>query len=139
MKKLLQPWFALFLLLSLTLSTTPANAEDLINEKRDMEWIGFQQFQEVSRVFVRTTERVKYRVDTSRPLTVVLILENTKIPIKNNQRILPVKHFDSPVYKIIPKVIEGPSPSTHIEIQLRRTTKFNQVQKDNMLALDFAR
>ena len=139
MKKLLQPWFALFLLLPLTLSTTPANAEDLINEKRDMEWIGFQQFQEVSRVFVRTTERVKYRVDTSRPLTVVLILENTKIPIKNNQRILPVKHFDRPVYKIIPKVIEGPSPSTHIEIQLRRATKFNQVQKDNMLALDFAR
>ena len=139
MKKLLQPWFALFLLLSLTLSSTPANSEDLTNEKRDMEWVGFKQFQEVSRVFVRTTDPVKYRIDTSRPLTVVLILENTAIPIKNNQRALPVKNFDSPVYKIIPKVIEGPSPSTHIEIQLRRAAKFTQVQKDNMLALDFAR
>jgi len=139
MKKLLQPWFALFLLLSLTLSSAPANSEDLTNEKRDMEWVGFKQFQEVSRVFVRTTDPVKYRIDTSRPLTVVLILENTAIPIKNNQRALPVKNFDSPVYKIIPKVIEGPSPSTHIEIQLRRAAKFTQVQKDNMLALDFAR
>ena len=139
MKKLLQPWFPLFLLLSVTLSTIPANAEELINEKRDMEWVGFKQFQEVSRVFVRTTDPVKYRIDTSRPLTVVLILENTAIPIKNNQRALPVKNFDSPVYKIIPKVIEGPSPSTHIEIQLRRAAKFTQVQKDNMLALDFAR
>ena len=139
MKKLLQPWFALFLLLSLTLSSAPANSEDLTNEKRDIEWVGFKQFQEVSRVFVRTTDPVKYRIDTSRPLTVVLILENTAIPIKNNQRALPVKNFDSPVYKIIPKVIEGPSPSTHIEIQLRRAAKFTQVQKDNMLALDFAR
>ena len=139
MKKLLQPWFALFLLLSLTISSAPANSEDLTNEKRDMEWVGFKQFQEVSRVFVRTTDPVKYRIDTSRPLTVVPILENTAIPIKNNQRALPVKNFDSPVYKIIPKVIEGPSPSTHIEIQLRRAAKFTQVQKDNMLALDFAR
>ncbi len=139
MKKLLQPWFALLLFLSFTLATAPAQAEDLTNEKRNVEWVGFKQFQEVSRVFVRTTEAVKYRVDTSRPLTVVLIIENTAIPIKNNQRALPVKFFDSPVYKIIPKVIEGPSPSTHIEIQLRRAVKFNQVQKENLLALDFTR
>ena len=139
MQKLLIMWLSLFVVALSTLGLKPAQANDLANEKRAMESIGFQQFKEASRVFVRTTEPVKYRIDTSRPLTVVLILENTKIPLKNNKRVLPVKYFDSPVYRITPRVIEGPSPSTHIEIQLRRAAKFNQVQNDTMLALDFAR
>ena len=42
-------------------------ANDLAGEIKEMNWIGFQQFQEVSRVFVRTTEQDKYHVDTSNP------------------------------------------------------------------------
>lgn len=139
MKYLFPAVFSLFGLIAMVLGCATAMAEDLTNEKRAMESIGFQQFQEASRVFVKTTEAVTYRIDTSRPLTVILILENTKIPLKNNKRILPVAHFDSPIYKITPKVMEGPSPTTHIEIQLRRAAKLKQVQTDNFLALDFTR
>ena len=108
-------------------------------EKTELNWVGFQQFEEVSRVFVRTVKPVRYKVDTSRPNTVTLILENTRIPLKNNSRILPTGHFDSPVLKIIPRILEGPTPSTHIEIHLRHQASFKKVQKDQYVALDFQR
>lgn len=104
-----------------------------------MSWIGFQQFQESSRVFVRTTEKVNYRVDNSRRDMVILILENTRVELKNNTRFLDTRYFDSPVSFIQPKVIEGTSPSVRIEIRLRERVPFKEVQNDNFLALDFDR
>jgi colicin import membrane protein len=113
--------------------------EGMDNELKEMTWLGFQQFKEVSRVFVRTTEPVKYRVDSSRENMVVLILENTVVPLKNNRRFLDTRFFDSPVTYIQPKVIEGPSQSVRIEITLRRRVPFKEVPTDNVLALEFER
>jgi hypothetical protein len=119
--------------------TLPAHAQELDNELKDLSWIGFQQFKEVSRVFVRTTEPVKYRVDGSRENMVVLILENTTISLKNNRRFLDTRFFDSAVTYVQPKIIEGPSPSVRIEITLRRRVPFKEVPTDNVLALEFER
>ncbi len=129
------------LVATLLLLTGSASHADpgLANEIKDMDWIGFQQFQEASRVFVRTTEAVKYTVDTSKPNLVVLVLHNTRVPLTNNTRALDTRYFDSPVRYIQPKVIEGPSPSVRIEIALRLQVPFKETQKDNILALDFQR
>lgn len=116
-----------------------AGAQDLTGEIKDLNWIGFQQFQEASRVFVRTTEPVKFSVDTSRDNMVVLTLENTRVPLRNNRRPLITKHFDSPIVSIVPKVIEGPSQSVRIEIYMRNKVPFRQVQNDNVLSLFFER
>ncbi len=121
------------------LSALPVGAQTLDNEIKNMNWIGFQQFQEASRVFVRTTEPVRYRVDTTKPNMVVLILENTRVPLRNNTRFLDTRYFDSPVSFIQAKVIEGPSPSVRIEIHLRERRPFREVQNDTFLALDFER
>jgi len=115
------------------------SAQDLSGEVKDMSWIGFQQFQEASRVFVRTTEPVKYTIDASRDDMVVLILANTRIPIRNNRRPLDTQYFDSPVRYIQPKVIEGPSTSVRIEIYLRNKVPYKEVQNDNVLSLFFER
>jgi len=128
-----------YLVLCSALAAVAAAAPPLEDEQKDMNWIGFQQFKEVSRVFVRTTEAVKYKVDTSKPNLVVLVLENTNIPLKNNTHHLDTRFFDSPVRFIQPKIIEGPSPSVRIEIHLRRQVPFKEVQNDNFLALDFQR
>jgi hypothetical protein len=122
-----------------TLAAIPARAQDLSAEVKNMSWIGFQQFKESSRVFVRTTEKVNYRVDNSRRDMVILILENTRVELKNNTRFLDTRYFDSPVSFIQPKVIEGASPSVRIEIRLRERVPFKEVQNDNFLALDFDR
>ncbi len=121
------------------LGATALNARRPPAEKQSMDWIGFQQFEEVSRVFVRTTDKVKFKIDSSRPRTIILVLQNTYIDLKNNRRELPTQFFDSPVRKITTRSVEGPSPSTYVEIHLRRPTTFQKVQKGNTLALDFAR
>ncbi len=122
------------------LSATPAQAQaDLSGEMKDLSWIGFEQYKEVSRVFVRTTEPVKFRIDSSGQRTVVLILENTGISLKNNRRPLDTSHFDSPVRYINPKIIEGAGSTVRIEIYLREKVPFKQLQDDNFLALDFNR
>ena len=116
-----------------------AGAQNLSSEVKNVEWVGFRQYQEVSRVFVRTTEPVKYRIDRSRPNVVELILENTSVSLKNNLRHLDTRHFQSPVILVQPKLVEGPSPSVHIEIHLRNEVPYKEVQTDNTLSLDFQR
>ena len=113
--------------------------QELEQEVKELSFIGFQQFQEVSRVFVRTTEPVKYKVDNSRSDLIILFLENTTVPLRNNRRQLDTRYFDSPVSYIQSRVIEGPSPSVRVEIRVRRKVPFKEVQSDNVLALDFQR
>ena len=117
----------------------PAAAQDLSGELKDVNRVGFQQFEDVSRVFVRTTEPVSYKVDTSRPDAVVLVLENARIPLQNDRRSLDTRYFDSPVGYIRSKIIEGPSQSVQIWITLRDRVPFKEIQDDNFLALDFRR
>jgi len=126
-------------LFTLMLAARPASAEDLSSEIKNMSWIGFQQFRDVSRVFVRTTESVKFRIDDTGTHRVVLILENTRVPLRNNTLPLDTQFFDGPVLAITPKVIEGPSQTVRIEIKLRDKVPYNQVQNDNFLAIDFRR
>lgn len=113
--------------------------EDLGAELMELNWVGFQQFHEASRVFVRTTEPVKYHVAQPRPHLVVITLQNTKVAVANHANFLDTRHFDSPVAFIQPKVIEGPSPSVQIEITLRKKVTFKETQNDTVLAIDFPR
>ena len=119
--------------------TATAHAQDLSSEVRDMNWVGFQQFKEASRVFIRTTESVKYRVDASKPGLVELTLENTDVSKKVNTLPLDTSFFDSPVRLISVEILEGASPSVRIRISLSEDVGFKEVQSDNVIALDFER
>ena len=124
--------------LSFFLAAT-AQAQDLSSEIRDMNWVAFQQFKEASRVFIRTTESVKYRVDASKPGLVELTLENTDVTKKINTLPLDTSFFDSPVRMISVEILEGASPSVRIRISLSEDVGFKEVQSDNVIALDFER
>jgi hypothetical protein len=112
---------------------------DLSGEIKDLNWLGFQQLKEASRVFVRTTEPVRFSIDNSQENLIVVVLENTRIPLRNNRRPLDTQFFNSPVRLVAPKVIEGPSPSVRIEIYLRDKVPFTHNQADNVLSIFFQR
>ena len=118
---------------------TPTSAENLAGELRDLSALGFQQFQDASRVFVKTTEPVNYQIDDSKPGVVALLLENTQVSKRINQLPLDTTYFESPVRMITVEIIEGASPTTKIVISLREDAAFKEVSKDTMLALDFSR
>ncbi len=106
---------------------------------KDMTWVGFQQTMEASRVFIKTNAPVKYHVTEEGDNLVVLELENTRIPLRNNTRFLDTHFFDSAVTMITPKEIEGVSQNVRIEIQLRSKVPFTAGQDENMVYLDFRR
>ena len=108
-------------------------------EEKEVTWIGFAQFEEISRVFVRTDESVSYRIDISTPKTVVLTLENTRLRTQNDANHLDTRYFVSPVKFVQPALIEGTSKSVKITIYLRHAVTFSELQRDNFLALDFER
>src|SRR5690349_20054927 len=92
----------------------------------DVTLTGFQQYQEVSRVIIRTTETAKHQILHPDADTYVVLLENARIPLTNNRRPLDTRFFDSPVLSIEPEISEGPSPSVKITIRLKKPT---QMQK----------
>ncbi len=106
---------------------------------KDMTWVGFQQTLESSRVFIKTTEPVRFHVTEEGDNLVVLELENTRIPLRNNTRFLDTHFFDSAVTMITPREIEGVSRNVRIEIQLRNKVPFSSGQDENMVFLDFSR
>lgn len=115
-------------------------ADELESEQKNLTFVGFQQLKDASRVYVKTTEPVKYTIDKSRPDVVVLVLDNTKVPVLNNTRPLDTQYFDSPVSLVEIKTVEGPSPSVRIEIHTRsRGAPYKPTQKDTLLALDFTK
>ena len=128
--------FVLFFLPSVLGAQGPA---PFAGEEREVDWIGFAQFEEISRVFVRTDESVAYRIDISTPKTVVLTLENTRLRTQNDANHLDTRYFVSPVKFIQPVLIEVTSKSVKITIYLRHAVTFSELQRDNFLALDFER
>jgi colicin import membrane protein len=128
-----------FLCLIFVLSPLQAWGQALEGEPNNIEWIGFQQLSDSSRVFVRTTEEVRYQVLEGDELLVSVILSNASITLKNNHRPLHTAFFEGPVRKIEAKIIEGASPSVRLEITLKARIPFETVQSDNVLSFFFDR
>lgn len=125
-------------LVSLFLAS-PAASQDMEDAPRNLEFVGFQQFREVSRVFVRTNEPARYRV-SQRDGVVSVTLDNTGCQVMNNLRHLDTHLFDGPVSMVLPRVIEGASNSNiQIDIYVRQTVNVKQSQQDNVITLDFPR
>jgi len=139
MRRILGPLIAAALVAAPVATPSPARGQGMEEELKDLTWVGFQQLQDASRVFVRTSDKVAYRVDTSREKMIVLVLENTRVPLRNNRRVLDARFFNSPVVSVVARAIEGPSQSVNVEIRLRNKVPYNVSQTDTVVALDFTR
>jgi len=122
---------------------TPADApedakEDLDSEVKDMVYVGFQQLPDVARVFVRTSDPIKYTIDNSKPGVIVLVLDNAKVPVFNNTRPLISEYFHGPVTLIEAKPQNDVSPSVRVEIHTRSPyATYKHSQKDTQVNVDF--
>ena len=129
----------LFGFFALNMTLAHAEEEELGNELKDMGQIGFQNFAEASRIFIKTTEKAKYRINAKKKGVVSIILENTRVSTANDLLPLDTRFFDTPIKYVQVKSIEGPSQSVVIDIYLRQNVPFRDTQKDNFLAIDFQR
>jgi hypothetical protein len=102
-----------------------------------MTWVGFQQTQDSSQVFVKTNEPVRYRVIEESDQLVVLELENTKIPKRNDRRFLDTHFFSTAVAMITPREVVGPGRNVRIEIQLKDRVQYTTGQESNVVFIRF--
>jgi hypothetical protein len=126
-------------LIALVLVPTSARSQALETELKDITGVGFQQLEEVSRVFVRTSDKIQYRVDSSREKMLVVMFDNARVPVHNNTRPLDTHFFSSPVVSVVARPIEGTSPSVNLEIRLRKKVPYKVTQTGSMVSIDFNR
>lgn len=120
----------------------PAPAEERVEISsaiKNMTWLGFQQTRDSSRVFIKTSEPVQFHVVEEGRNLIILELENTRIPLKNNKRFLDTHWFDTAVTMISPREIEGISRNVRIEIQLKNRVPYTSGQEGNLVFINFQR
>jgi hypothetical protein len=104
---------------------------------KNMTWVGFQQTQDSSQVFVKTNEPVRYRIIEETAQLVILELENTKIPKRNDRRFLDTHFFNTAVTMITPREVYGPGHNVRIEIQLKDRVPYTTGQESNVVFIRF--
>jgi colicin import membrane protein len=122
--------------------SAPAPAEERVEISsaiKHMTWLGFQQTRDSSRVFIKTSEPVKFHVVEEGRNLIVLELENTRIPLRNNRRFLDTHFFDTAVTMIVPREIEGISRNVRVEIQLKNRVPYTSGQEGNLVFINFQR
>ncbi|MEW5854092.1 MAG: AMIN domain-containing protein, partial [Myxococcota bacterium] len=107
---------------------------------RVLTFVGFKNVGEQSRVLVRTNDKVSYNVRKVGQNKVVLELENTRILLRNNQRVLDTSFFPRTAVKMVtPEEIEGASKTTRILIELSEEVPYEAKQEGNTVYIAFQR
>ena len=109
-------------------------AKEYKGGKKAMTWVGFQQLKEGSRIFIKTSALVDYRISESGPDTLIVELHDTFIPVHNNRRPLDTSYFPTAVAMVTPT---SGKDGVKIEIKLKERVPFVTKQEDNSLFVDF--
>lgn len=108
---------------------------DVSGKRKALTFVGFDD--KGPRVYVRTNEPVRYTVVAGANNTVVLELDNTSIPLRNNSRALDTTYFAGPVLRIQPE--RGPGHTVRVAITLRDAVTYQTRQDGNEVSVQFAR
>jgi len=96
-------------------------------------WIGFKQFKDYSRVFIKTNSPVDYSVRESEN-EIILDLKNTTNPLANNRRSLDTSFFSSAPVRITPISVDK---SVKIKITLKAQSNYKVMTAGSMITVDF--
>jgi hypothetical protein len=101
-----------------------------------VEFVGFKQTAQGSRVFVRTRTPPRFSVSEPRTNVVRVEFPNTRVPLRNDLNFLDTSFFPSAVAKVTP-IRAG--RSYVLEIHLREQVAWQQRLDGDTLSLDFDR
>jgi hypothetical protein len=101
-----------------------------------VEFIGFKQLPQGSRVFVRTKAPPRFSVSEPRENVVRVEFLNTRVPLRNDLNFLDTSFFPTAVARITPT---RSGRSYVLEIQLRERVAWQQRLDGDTLSLDFDR
>ncbi len=125
--------------LVLALAST-AEAQDTATADQVVQFIGFQQLDDASRVYVRTDVTPNYRLERPDDQTIELVFNAADVAVERLLLPIDTRYFESPVLDITPIKIEGASQNTiRITIRLRAATQYFTSIKDSTVFLTVKR
>jgi hypothetical protein len=101
-----------------------------------VEFVGFKQTAQGSRVFVRTKTPPRFSVSEPRENVVRVEFPNTRVPLRNDLNFLDTSFFPTAVAKVTP-IRAG--RSYVLEIELRERVAWQQRLDGDTLSLEFDR
>ena len=111
----------------------------LFNNDCDVKRIGFQHYQEASRIFITTHGHCTPQIKHIASDIVRVTLPNGTIPLANDRRPLDTRYFDSAVLWIAPQHTTAESPTVWIDIFLKAPDlPFTHDQREDLITMDFA-
>jgi hypothetical protein len=99
-------------------------------------WVGFQQRQLFSRVFVQTNRLTHFTLHKPDPLHIVVTFDNARVPRRNDRRIINTSAFRSVVKKI---QATRRGKQTRVTITLRKRAGYLYKQEGNYVFIDVER
>ena len=104
---------------------------------RKMSYIGFKNTAQSSKIYARLNAEAKFTVRKEGSNLVVLEIQNSKIPLRNNKNHLDTTFFDSPVKMITPSEIDDATPSIRITIEMKEATPFEAKLEGREIVVTF--
>lgn len=141
--------FSTALLTTLTLGAPAALAQDNTQQSqnqpqvspdvKEINWIGFQNLADGSRVFIRANEPFNYRLSPTGETELVLSVFNSYLITDTLRYPMDCSNFDSPVLNVRVETIDDITPSVQIVVTLRAAVPYEVKQDNNMVYMDFHR
>ena len=117
-----------------------AHAQQAANADQVINFIGFQQLEDASRIYIRTDVTPSYRVERPDEQTIEVVFNAAEVAVKRLLLPIDTRFFETPVLDITPIRIEGASQNTiRVTIRLRSATEYFTAIKDSTLFLTFKR
>jgi hypothetical protein len=104
---------------------------------RKMSYIGFKNTAQSSKIYARLNAEAKFTVRKEGSNLVVLEIQNSKIPLRNNKNHLDTTFFDSPVKMITPSEIDDATPSIRITIEMKEATPYEAKLEGREIVVTF--
>lgn len=117
-----------------------AKAQDSATADQVVQFIGFQQLDDASRVYVRTDATPNYRLERPDDKTIELVFNAADVAAERLLLPIDTRYFESPVLDITPVKIEGASQNTiRVTIRLRAATQYFTSIQDSTVFLTVKR
>ncbi len=116
-------------------STDDGSSNDYSEKK--MTYIGFRDTSTQSRVFARVDQEVKYEVKKEGDNLMVLEIQESCIPLRNNKNHLDTTFFESPVKMVTPTEVEGYPRKIRIIIERKNNVPYEHRVEGNEIAIYF--
>jgi hypothetical protein len=100
-----------------------------------LEWVGFQPFEQYSRVFLKVSGKFTFTVAKPNPNKIVVSIPSCKVQTPNDERFLITKAFPSQVDSIFTRQSQD---GTTVEIYLKKNTTYLYKQEGEYIFVDIS-